>query len=114
MRAQAHTWNWGLVTLKLISRRLGWVVVVLVGTVLLGVAAYLALLVYSSGRSNSLTPIERWFTDSTARPALTTRQRTPCPGAPFLLPSDGLIGLLWSDPALPYTDAVGECCLTPP
>jgi murein DD-endopeptidase MepM/ murein hydrolase activator NlpD len=30
-------------------------------------------------------------------------RRTACPGAPFILPSDGLIGLLWNDPAGPYT-----------
>src|SRR5262249_7390038 len=26
-----------------------------------------------------------------------------CPDAPFILPSDGFIGLLWNDPARPYS-----------
>jgi len=29
--------------------------------------------------------------------------RATCSGAPFSLPSDGLIGLLWNDPAAPYS-----------
>ncbi len=53
-------------------------------------------------RSNSLPPIESWFTDLSSRPALMTN-REMCPGAPFALPSDGFIGLLWNDPASPYT-----------
>jgi hypothetical protein len=56
------------------------------------------------GRSNSFEPIARWFTDPTSRPSLITeRGESPCPGAPFRLPSEGLIGLLWGDPASPYT-----------
>ena len=59
---------------------------------------------YSESRSNSNPIIERWFTDLASRPALTTTMnRATCPGAPFSLPSDGLIGLLWDDPAGPYT-----------
>ncbi|NWG17951.1 MAG: hypothetical protein HXY41_15085 [Chloroflexi bacterium] len=65
---------------------------------------YFGLKFYSGGHSNSLHPIRRWFTEPAARAELTTamRQQT-CPGAPFILPSDGLIGLLWNDPAGPYT-----------
>ena len=43
-----------------------------------------------------------WFDDPAQRSVLTTIQREPCPGAPFLLPSDGLLGLLWNDPVAPY------------
>lgn len=68
-----------------------------------GVGGYAALLLYSQSQSNSPGYIDRWFDDPASRPALTTAQRGPCPGAPFLLPSDGLIGLLWGDPAAPYT-----------
>jgi murein DD-endopeptidase MepM/ murein hydrolase activator NlpD len=39
------------------------------------------------------------------RAALVTVQREPCPGAPFVLPSDGFIGLLYGDPNGPYTSA---------
>lgn len=70
----------------------------------LGIAALgglAALLLYSQAQSNSLRYIRRWFADHLARPALST-PRDPCPGAAFVLPSEGLIGLLWNDPALPY------------
>lgn len=56
----------------------------------------------SNTRSNSLSPIARWFNDFSSRPALITN-RQQCTGAPFILPSDGFIGLLWDDPASPYT-----------
>lgn len=58
----------------------------------------------SNTQSNSLSPIRLWFTDPASRPGLTTTMnRQTCPGAPFILPSDGFIGLLWADPAGPYT-----------
>jgi hypothetical protein len=62
-----------------------------------------ALLVYSRAQSDSNRYIDRWFDDPASRPDLITVRREPCPGAPFLLPSDGLIGLLVNDPAAPYT-----------
>lgn len=37
------------------------------------------------------------------RATLVTTQREPCPGAPFVLPSDGFIGLLYNDPNGPYS-----------
>lgn len=61
-----------------------------------------ALLVYSDGQSNSNKVIHEWFRDPASRARLSTIRRAPCPGAPFLLPSDGLIGLLWRDSAAPY------------
>lgn len=46
----------------------------------------------------------QWFRgDESARSALVTVQREPCPGAPFLLPADGYIGLLYEDPRGPYS-----------
>ncbi|MBK8985120.1 MAG: hypothetical protein IPM39_03415 [Chloroflexi bacterium] len=38
-----------------------------------------------------------------ARSELVTVQRDACPGAPFILPSDGFIGLLYDDPRSPYS-----------
>lgn len=69
------------------------------GTV--GIGA-LAVFLYSQTQSNSGAVIRRWFADPASRRALITTLREPCPGAPFLLPTDGLIGLLWRDPAVPY------------
>lgn len=62
---------------------------------------FVALTLYSQTQSNSPAYIHRWFDDPANRPALTT-PRDQCPGAPFQLPSAGLVGLLWSDPAGPY------------
>lgn len=69
---------------------------------LLAIAA--ALLWYTGERaSNSGPPIRTWFTNPSARPALVTAGGVACPGAPFILPSSGLVGLLWRDPLGPYT-----------
>lgn len=43
--------------------------------------------------------------DSSARSSLIIAQREACPGAPFVLPSDGFIGLLYGDPRGPYSVA---------
>lgn len=55
-------------------------------------------------------PVARRFAqwaggDEAQRAALITVQRDPCPGAPFVLPSDGFIGLLYGDPRGPYSAA---------
>lgn len=73
-----------------------------IGLASLGCGGYAALFIYSQFQSNSVPYIRRWFNEPQARASLTTRQREPCPDAPFLLPSTGLIGLLWNDPAGPY------------
>lgn len=39
------------------------------------------------------------------RPPLTVTQREICPNAPFVLPADGTIGLLYGDPRGPYSAA---------
>lgn len=41
--------------------------------------------------------------DEAERQALITVAREPCPGAPFILPADGFIGLLYADPRGPYS-----------
>jgi hypothetical protein len=83
---------------RIFRRLLAAIIVLLVLLVL----ALLALNLYSSRLASvSADYIVAWFTDLGARPAL-TNVRTPCPGAPFLLPSAGLIGLLWDDPTAPY------------
>ena len=75
-------------------------VVLVIGLVL---AAPYALRFFSRTQSNSTAPIGRWFDDPSSRPELITiRDKTACPGAPFILPSDGFIGLLYRDPAAPY------------
>ena len=79
-------------------------VLALVGVALAFITFRWLLPRFSDSQSNSNAVIGQWFNDSAARPSLiTTMRRTACPGAPFILPSDGLIGLLWNDPAGPYT-----------
>lgn len=69
---------------------------------LLAAAGSIALLVYTQMQSDSNDTIYRWFNQPASRPELITHNAAPCPGAPFLLPSSGFIGLLWADPAAPY------------
>lgn len=76
-------------------------IVLVLGCAVLG-AGGAALYLYDAMQSDSNDHIARWFNDPAARSQLTTVRDTPCPGAPFLLPSDGFIGLLWRDPARPY------------
>lgn len=46
----------------------------------------------------------QWATgDEAERASLVTVQRDACPGAPFILPTDGFIGLLYADPNGPYS-----------
>jgi hypothetical protein len=48
----------------------------------------------------------QWSTGGKSeRAALITRQQSTCPGAPFILPTDGFIGLLYEDPRGPYSNS---------
>ncbi len=86
-------------------RRLVWWkkgLIALAGLIVMAGGGIVALYFYSQSLTNSNDYIHRWFNDPGSRAELSTVQREPCPGAPFLLPSDGLVGLLWRDPAAPY------------
>jgi hypothetical protein len=72
--------------------------------ILCAAGVYGAVVFISRSRSNSSDSIRRWFNDPASRPGLmTVMNATACPDAPFILPSDGFIGLLWDDPDGPYT-----------
>lgn len=43
--------------------------------------------------------------DEATRAAMVISNQEPCPGAPFILPSEGYIGLLYGDPRGPYSSA---------
>lgn len=48
--------------------------------------------------------LRQWIQgDAAARTALITTQADACPGAVFILPSEGFIGLLYQDPRAPYS-----------
>lgn len=53
--------------------------------------------------SPTRTPLLAWFTDPSVRPSLTTKLSAPCPGAPFLLPTSGFIGVVYADGGPPYS-----------
>lgn len=90
----------------MLKRFLGWrwwikLLLMIVGFILLGGCGYIGLILYSDRLSDSNRYIRRWVNDPDSRPELRT-VREPCGEAPFVLPSDGFIGLLWNDPAAPY------------
>ncbi|MFO7679628.1 MAG: M23 family metallopeptidase [Chloroflexota bacterium] len=59
------------------------------------------ILLLNDPRSQSFV---QWATgDRFSRQDLVTVQRETCPGAPFILPTDGFIGLLYEDPRSPYS-----------
>lgn len=94
--------------LKAIFRRFwrlpiwGRALIVLVGLAGIGAMAYFLLTLYSNWQSNSGPYIDRWFDDPDSRAQIANDRAMPCHDAPFLLPTDGLIGLLWRDSSLPY------------
>ena len=47
--------------------------------------------------------LNAWVDNRTAQSALVTSMTQPCPGAPFLLPSPGFVGFLYTDHTPPYT-----------
>ena len=49
------------------------------------------------------TLLRWWQGDEEERLKLMTVQKDTCPGAPFILPAEGFIGLLYADPRGPYS-----------
>ncbi len=75
------------------------IVTIIGGYLLYRTASYL----YYRNDSRNL-PIIQWVTgNETARADLITVRREACPGAPFTLPTDGFIGLLYADSRGPYS-----------
>jgi hypothetical protein len=85
------------------QRRRTLILVIAVGMILL--LARLAITAFDFGGARGRQFLQ-WGRGSEAeRAALVTVQREPCPGAPFVLPSDGYVGLLYGDPNGPYSSA---------
>ncbi len=67
-----------------------------------GLFGCLALVVWRQARASR--ELLDWFTRPEARPGLISHaDLIACPGAPFILPSSGFIGLLWGDTRPPYS-----------
>ncbi len=82
------------------KRLLKWLSILIFAVVLAG-----GLLVFwylRSSNSDSNAFIRQWLNAPIMRPSLLTEGGIACDGAPFILPAEGLIGLLWADPARPY------------
>jgi len=81
-----------------------------VGLVLLGLIIIAFILYRNRDIPQQLTDqrtqnFVRWFNGTEAdRAELVTQEIAPCPGAPFLLPTYGYIGLLYGDPRGPYSE----------
>jgi len=73
-----------------------WLVAVTVVGILAGIGITLIL---NMGRTFGRTSrVAAWIRDSSAHPEWAVQAGASCtPGAPFLMPSDGLIGYLWDD-----------------
>jgi len=69
---------------------------------LLGLGAALFLR-WFGGPSTSNQLIREFLLNPSLRPQVSNQALRACPNAPFVLPSSGLIGLLWGDTARPYT-----------
>lgn len=86
--------------MKLLSSRY----IVVPGIVLVALAAvwlFFTLRDFLGPQSSAMR--QWWRGDSQARQALVVTRRERCPDAPFILPSDGFIGLLYGDPRGPYS-----------
>lgn len=62
-----------------------------------------AVFAYNRLRDPRTQTFSQWANDPQAREDLIIVQRDACPGAPFILPTDGWIGLLYNDPGGPYS-----------
>ncbi len=80
-------------------KRLRW----LVGVLVILAAAAFVLVRWYQGSSGSGIFIRRWLTNPASEPEWETPALMQCPGAPFIMPSSGFIGLLYADDAGPYT-----------
>jgi hypothetical protein len=84
-----------------------WLLRLMFLSVILGVAVFggykLFRRFFSEGGSNNY--IVEWLTDPASHEVLNSEAFSRCPNAPFILPSDGFIGLLWNDASAPYNAA---------
>lgn len=71
-----------------------------------GLTAILFYFFYLRGLGHdSNSYIREWVLSPITRPLLSTEGGIACDGAPFILPTEGLVGLLWADPVPPYTSS---------
>ena len=76
------------------------ILLVIVGGVVAGLGA---IWYWRNADTDSNDYIHIWFSEPQRRSELMTIGGVACDGAPFIIPSEGFIGLLWADPARPYS-----------
>ncbi len=66
--------------------------------ILVAIAVAGIYLYYSRGKSSARTAqVYDWFHDTTSRSDLMMTAGTSCGDAPFIFPTDGLVGFIWDD-----------------
>lgn len=79
-------------------------ILLLLLAIIAGAAVLISLAWRWLNSPGSQTLLRWWRGDEAVRQSLMTVQREACPGAPFILPADGFIGLLYADPGGPYSE----------
>jgi hypothetical protein len=81
-----------------------WIRLMIIGLIL-GIGAFAAYRLYRWYRNSgtgSNNYIVEWLTDPASHEVLKSEAFSRCPNAPFILPTEGFIGLLWNDASAPY------------
>jgi peptidoglycan LD-endopeptidase LytH len=77
--------------------------IVLVLLTIIGFGAYRVYRWYRNSGTGSNNYIVEWLTNPASHEVLNSEAFSRCPNAPFILPTEGFIGLLWNDSSAPYT-----------
>lgn len=84
--------------------KIGTIFVIFLAALFLGYQAIQAISYWLDADDPRNQAFWQWASgDPAARAELVVTQRETCPGAPFILPADGFIGLLYNDPRGPYS-----------
>jgi peptidoglycan LD-endopeptidase LytH len=87
------------------ERRIGALLVVAIIVMYLGYRS-IPFLVINSPTNERNDAFAMWFSDDPeVQQSMVTSLDAPCAGAPFLMPIEGWIGLLYADPRLPYSES---------
>jgi hypothetical protein len=81
------------------------VIGIVIGLIVIVGGIFIWLLANALREPQNRSFLRWWRGDDEARAGLVTVQREACPGAPFILPADGFIGLLYGDARGPYSRA---------
>ena len=69
-----------------------WLIIPVVAIATAGIYLY-----FNYGRNARTVEVFQWFSDPSSRPELMMTMGTQCNDAPFIFPTNGLIGFIWDD-----------------